>query len=64
MAVSLTEQITCVRREIGFRERVYARRVAEGKMKQDQADRELAAMQAVLETLRKLFNEQNPELLG
>lgn len=51
---SLAEQISCVQREIQMRQRVYPRRVAAKAMSQRQADRELAAMEAVLETLRKL----------
>jgi uncharacterized protein YqhQ len=54
LMISLSEQITCVRREIGMRERVYPRFVANGKMKQAAADRELATMRAVLATLEAL----------
>lgn len=52
--VSVTEQIACVRREIGFRERCYPRWVEGGKMKQPAADRELTAMRAVLMTLEDI----------
>ena len=62
--ISLPEQITCLRRELGYRERVYPRWVRAGKIKADDAEYQLAAMKAALESLRKLFNEQNPELLG
>jgi hypothetical protein len=51
---SIADQIACVRREIGMRERVYPKWVAGGRMKQDAADRELAAMRAVLATLQSL----------
>jgi hypothetical protein len=54
---SLDEQITAVEREIGFRLRVYPRRVAERKMKQDTADYQIEAMRAVLSTL--LFVRDN-----
>lgn len=50
--VPISRQIACVTRELGFRRRVYARRVQEGKMTQAQADAEIGAMTAVLETLR------------
>jgi hypothetical protein len=53
-AIPLTEQLRCVRREIGFRERVYARRVSEGRMTKAQADHELACMRAVEETIAEL----------
>ena len=54
--IAISEQIECVEREIGQRKRVYARLVANGKMTQQKADRETAAMKAVLETLRKVEN--------
>lgn len=54
VAVTIAEQVQCVKRELGYRERVYARRVADGKMTQKLADRELTAMRAVLETLEKI----------
>lgn len=53
--VPLTDQIECVLRELGYRERVYARRVAEGKMTQKLADQELERMRAVLGTLQGLL---------
>ncbi len=62
--ISLPEQITAIRREIGYRERVYPRWIEQGKMKPQDAEYQIAAMKAALETLRKLFDEQNPELLG
>lgn len=53
MTVSMTEQIKCVKREISMRERVYLRFVKKGKMTQEEADREIEAMAAVLETLNE-----------
>lgn len=50
-APSLADEIACVRREIRMREQVYPRRVADGKMKQAIADRELETMRAVLNRL-------------
>lgn len=47
-------QIACVKREIRMRERVYPRFVASGKMSQQECDKELRAMRAVLETLREV----------
>jgi len=52
--VPLIDQIECASREVKFRIRVYARRVLDGKMTQAQSDRELAAMQAIVETLKDL----------
>src|SRR5260370_41456309 len=52
--ILIADQIRCVRREIVMREFVYPRRVSSAKMKQETADRELAAMRAVLATLEEL----------
>jgi len=46
--VTRHEKAECIRRELGYRRRVYARRVAEGKMKQAAADKEIATMEAIL----------------
>lgn len=50
----LDDQIACVKREIGFRKRVYPRQILQGRLKRDAADREIATMQAVLATLATL----------
>lgn len=50
---SLAEQIACVEREIAMRLRVYPRYVEAHKMPQEKADREIAIMRAVSQTLRK-----------
>jgi hypothetical protein len=52
--VPLTEQIRCVGRELGLRRNVYPKFAAGGRMKQAEADREIAAMEAVLSTLKGL----------
>lgn len=52
--VSIEEQIRCVEREIGMRVQVYARRVLERRMTQGTADKEIAHMRAVLNTLLNL----------
>lgn len=49
--ISLSEQIACVRREIGQRERVYPRLVSAGKKRQGEAEYETACMQQVLKSL-------------
>lgn len=51
--VPFADQIACVTRELGFRRRVYARRVEAGQMTQAKADLELRHMEAVLETVEK-----------
>jgi len=60
--VPIDRQIACVKRELRLRERVYARRVAEEKMTQTDADIELQAMGAVLETLERVRAVVLPEL--
>lgn len=51
--VPITEQIKCVERELRMRRGVYPKWVAAGRLSQARADDEIAAMQAVLETLRE-----------
>lgn len=51
MTLPLTAQIQCVERELALRQRVYAHRVRHSEMKQEQADKEIALMTAVLKTL-------------
>jgi hypothetical protein len=52
MTISLADQIKSVEREIAMRKGVYPRRIADKKMSQTKADHEIAAMEAVLGTLR------------
>jgi hypothetical protein len=52
--VDLAVQISCVKREIALRERVYPRQVKLGRMAEGKADQELVAMRAVLATLEAL----------
>lgn len=51
---TLDYQIATVEREIRVRRSVYPRQVAARRMGQDYADREIAAMEAVRDTLVKL----------
>lgn len=51
-SVSLQRQIQAVEREIAMRRRVYARRVEQRAMRPQQADEEIAVMEAVLATLQ------------
>lgn len=51
---SIEEQIACVKREIGMRERLYPRWVVMRKMSQAKADEELDAMKAALGTLERI----------
>lgn len=57
--VSIDDQIKCVRRELAMRKTVYPKWTASGKMKPEAAERELAAMQAVHDTLTSLKLKQS-----
>lgn len=52
--IDLQQQINCVKREIEMRHRTYPHWVTNGRIQQPQADYEIKAMNAVLETLREL----------
>lgn len=52
--ISWDDKIMCLTREIILRKRVYAKRVAEEKMTQDFADREIEVMTSVLRDIEKL----------
>ena len=56
--VSLADQIACAKRESALRQRVYPAWVKSGRMKQADADREIARMNAIVQTLIQL--EQKP----
>jgi hypothetical protein len=52
---TLDEQIRCVRREIAVRKNVYPKWTKSGRMKPEVADYEISCMQAVHDTLTKLY---------
>ncbi len=51
--IPLIQQIKCVEREIGLRQRVYPGWVVQRRLSREEADYQIAAMQAVLETLQR-----------
>lgn len=53
--VTLDDQLRSVEREIAYRERVYPRWVEDGRMKAEDAARELLVMRAVRETVAALM---------
>jgi len=60
--VTLTEQIGCIARDIARRRKIYPQFVRLGQMKQADADREIAMMEAVIETLNaELVRRYTPE---
>ena len=58
MSIALARQVACIERELRMRRRVYPRWVQEGRKPQADADREIAEMEAVLETLKALQPQQ------
>ncbi len=52
--VDIEEQIKCVQRELNYRRFVYPKQVAKGKMDPVNANRQIEAMAAVLDTLLKV----------
>ena len=54
LAVSIDNMVSSVRREVGFRERVYPRWITQGKLTAETASTELDRMRAVLEALEEL----------
>lgn len=55
--ITLDRQIAAVRQEIGMRRHVYPRFVSSGKLTQQKADAQIAAMEAVQATLEQLRDE-------
>jgi hypothetical protein len=51
--ITFRDKEQCARRELDMRRRVYPRWVANGKMTQDQADREIELMAAILADYEK-----------
>lgn len=58
--VTIEDQVKCVEREISMREGAYPRFIAAHKMTQQTADREIAAMKAILRTLTNLKENPTP----
>ncbi len=54
-AFTLKQEIECIKRELGYRERVYSYRVFKGKMTQEKADYETGCMKSVLQRLEFLL---------
>ena len=57
---SLDDQLAEVRREIGFRERLYPGWIRDGRMSQLKADVQLRDMRAVAKTIERLRNPKPP----
>lgn len=57
MEISIEKQIAAINREIRYREFLYPKWVASGKMTQQKADYQIAVMKAILKTLCGLQKE-------
>ena len=57
-AVSYTDQLACAERELKMRHRVYPRWVSQARMSQASADREIATMTAIVDTLKPLAEKE------
>lgn len=55
--VSIDEQIACVARELAMRSNVYPRWVKQGKLSQENADKEMRRLTAVMATLKAAKGE-------
>jgi hypothetical protein len=51
VTITIDQQIACVKRELTMRGTVYNRQVAAGRMKSEEATRQIETMRAVLQTL-------------
>ena len=58
--IELREQIAELRRELALRAQVYPKFVASGRLRQRQADEQVARMTAALETLVRLSEGRDP----
>jgi len=56
--ISLDNQISCVRRELSLRRRVYPRLIQNKQMTQAWADFQMDCMEGVLKTLEQLHHTQ------
>lgn len=59
-SITVDQQIACVRRELAMRRNVYPKWVANGRMTQQAAEKEMAGMQAVHDTLSRMVEAPKP----
>jgi hypothetical protein len=62
MQFSMQQKLEAVDRELTFRRRVYARRLAEKKMTQAKADHEICVMEAIKADYEKAVATNEPSL--
>lgn len=54
MTIPIQDQVRCAQRELAMRLKVYPNSVQLRRMSQEQCDREIAAMSAIVATLQKV----------
>ncbi len=54
MKISIDDQIAEAQREVAMRRHVYARQVTVGRMNQQDADRKIALMEQIVQSLQKV----------
>lgn len=54
--MTLRDQLAAARRELALRRSAYPKWIASGRMAKDKAEHEIAAMQAIVETLQKCLD--------
>ena len=56
------DKLRCAERELGYRRVVYPRRVGDGKMRAEEAERQIEIMEAIVEDYRVIVNQLEPRL--
>jgi hypothetical protein len=62
MTITAKDKLGCAKRELQYRRYVYKRRITNGTMTQDKADREIELMSAIVEDYAKLVAAESPSL--
>ena len=57
---SIEEKISCIARELAFREKVYTKNVEAGEMKKEDAEHQIGCMKAILMD----YKDQQPNLFN
>ena len=60
--ITVHDKLQCVVRELGFRRRTYPRLIANTKMSQAQADREIAVMESIAKVYQRSTQASEPQL--
>lgn len=63
---TLTDQLACLRRELGVRQRVYPGWIKRGQLSQEEADKGIADMQGAIHTVERALRlaQVSAEIIG